>query len=169
MPHSKSHSHHPGLDPLALRHAFASFATGVTVITALDAQGVAVGMTANSFGSVSLEPPLVQWCLRVNSGLHRSFVEATTFAVSVLAADQEAVARQFASRSPDRFAGMDMIDTPGEPPLVRGALAHFVCKKVNDFRVGDHELFVGEVLRATAHDGSPLLFHGSKFTVLKSD
>ncbi len=169
MPHSKSVSSHLDLDPLALRHAFASFATGVTVITALDAYGNAVGMTANSFGSVSLDPPLVQWSLRINSGLHRSFVEAKQFAVSVLAANQEVVARQFASRSPDRFAGMDMIETPGEPPLVRGALAHFVCKKVNDYRVGDHELFIGEVLRATAHEGSPLLFHGSKFSVLRID
>jgi len=151
------------LDPLSLRHAFASFATGVTVITALDAHGAAVGMTANSFGSVSLEPPLVQWSLRVNSGLHRTFVEATGFSVSVLASHQAHIARQFASRAPDRFAGIELHEVAGEPPLIRGALAFFVCRKVNDYRVGDHELFVGEVLRAEAHDGQPLLFHGSKF------
>lgn len=158
MPPTKS-----PLDPLALRHAFASFATGVTVITARDAHGAVVGMTANSFGSVSLEPPLVQWSLRINSALHRSFVEATMFSVSVLAANQESVARQFASRSPDRFAGIELIEHGNEPPLLKGALAHFVCRKVNDYRVGDHELFVGEVLRASAHEGHPLLFFSSRF------
>lgn len=151
------------LDPLALRHAFASFATGVTVITARDELGSIVGMTANSFGSVSLDPPLVQWSLRINSALHRAFVETEMFSVSVLAADQEAIARQFASRAPDRFAGIETIQSGNEPPLIRGALAHFVCKKVNDYRVGDHELFVGEVVRASAHEGHPLLFFGSKF------
>ena len=157
------HSTKLALDPTALRHAFASFATGVTVITARDELGSAVGMTANSFGSVSLDPPLVQWSLRINSALHRSFIEAIMFSVSVLAADQEAIARQFASRMPDRFAGIQLIEQGKEPPLIAGALAHFVCRKINDYRVGDHELFVGEVLRASAHEGHPLLFFGSRF------
>ena len=151
------------LDPLALRHAFASFATGVTVITALDEHGGPVGMTANSFGSISLDPPLVQWSLRINSGLHRSFVDATHFSVSVLASHQRHIAQQFASRAPNRFAGIECTQNVGEPPLIRGALAYFVCKKIADHRVGDHELFIGEVLHASAHDGQALLFHGSKF------
>ncbi len=161
MPSSAAH-----LDPLALRHAFASFATGVTVITTLDELGNPVGMTANSFGSVSLDPPLVQWSLRVNSGLHRAFVDATMFCVSVLAAGQESVARRFASRVPDRFDGIEVVTAPNTPPLIRHALAHFVCRKVNDYRVGDHELFVGEVLRATTHEGNPLVFYNSKFSGL---
>ena len=161
MSHTSSH-----LDPLALRHAFASFATGVTVITTLDDLGNPVGMTANSFGSVSLDPPLVQWSLRVNSGLHRTFVDARMFCVSVLASDQEPIARRFASRVPDRFEGVDVIAAANTPPLIRHALAHFVCRKVNDYRVGDHELFVGEVLRATTHEGHPLVFHNSKFSAV---
>ena len=164
MPHTKSAL--AAIDPHVpdtLRHAFASFATGVTVITALDEHGAAVGMTANSFGSVSLDPPLVQWSLRVNSGLHRIFVDATHFSVSVLAAHQTHIARQFSSRAPDRFVDIALLEVTGEPPLIRGALAYFVCKKIAIHRVGDHELFVGEVLRASAHEGTPLLFHGSKF------
>ena len=167
MPHTKSDL--AALSPIdphvpdTLRRAFASFATGVTVITALDEHGAPVGMTANSFGSVSLDPPLVQWSLRVNSGLHRIFVDATHFSVSVLAAHQTHIARQFASRAPDRFVDIALIETTGEPPLIRGALAYFACKKVAVHRIGDHELFVGEVLRASAHEGTPLLFHGSKF------
>jgi flavin reductase (DIM6/NTAB) family NADH-FMN oxidoreductase RutF len=149
-----------------LRRAFANFATGVTVITALDEHGVAVGMTANSFGSVSLDPPLVQWSLRINSGLHRAFVHADQFCVSVLSQSQEHIARQFASRAPDRFDGIALLQAKDEPPLIAGAIAHFVCKKINDYRVGDHELFVGEVLRAHAAEGEPLIFHASKFTAL---
>jgi flavin reductase (DIM6/NTAB) family NADH-FMN oxidoreductase RutF len=155
-------------DPLALRHAFASFATGVTVITALDEQGVPIGLTANSFGSVSLDPPLVQWSLRINSGQHRAFVDAPMFCVSVLSNEQEAIARQFSSRVPDRFHDIELLQTANEPPLIAHAIAHFVCKKVNDYRIGDHELFVGEVLRASAFPGEPLLFHASKFKQLKA-
>jgi flavin reductase (DIM6/NTAB) family NADH-FMN oxidoreductase RutF len=147
----------------SLRTAFASFATGVTVITALDEQGAAVGMTANSFGSVSLDPPLVQWSLRINSGLHRTFIDADHFSVSVLSVAQENIARQFSSRAPDRFEGITLVETPNEPPLIANAIAHFLCRKVNDYRVGDHELFIGEVLRVETFDGEPLIFHASKF------
>jgi flavin reductase (DIM6/NTAB) family NADH-FMN oxidoreductase RutF len=157
----------PAIDPTALRAAFASFATGVTVITALDEHGAPVGLTANSFGSVSLDPPLVQWSLRINSGLHRAFVDATLFCVSVLTREQEAVARQFSSRAPDRFADVALLLTRGEPPLIADALAHFVCRKINDYRVGDHELFIGEVLRTQTFAGEPLLFHASKFKRLQ--
>ncbi len=155
------------LDPLALRAAFGAFATGVTVITALDDQGALVGMTANSFGSVSLDPPLVQWSLRLNSGLHRVFVNAARFSVSVLSAEQEHLARQFSSRAADRFEGVDLIVSANEPPLIAHAVANFVCKKVNDFRVGDHELFIGEVLRCQSFGGEPLVFHSSKFRALE--
>jgi flavin reductase (DIM6/NTAB) family NADH-FMN oxidoreductase RutF len=159
-------SAHRSIDSTTLRAAFASFATGVTVVTALDEHGAALGMTANSFGSVSLDPPLVQWSLRINSGLHRAFVHADHFCVSVLSAAQENIARQFSSRAPDRFEGVALLQTPNEPPLIANAIAHFFCRKVNDYRVGDHELFVGEVLRARTFEGEPLIFHASKFKTL---
>lgn len=81
--------------------------------------------------------------------------------------EQEAIARQFSSRAPDRFAEVELVHTIGEPPLVANALAHFVCRKINDFRVGDHELFIGEVLRTQTFDGEPLLFHASQFKRLQ--
>ncbi len=151
---------------MSLRSAFASFATGVTVITALDEHGAPIGMTANSFGSVSLDPPLVQWSLRINSGLHRAFVQVDRFNVSVLSSRQESIARQFASRAPDRFEGIALTHSPSEAPLIADAIAHFICRKVNDYRVGDHELFVGEVLRVQTFEGEPLIFHSSKFKAL---
>ena len=86
----------------------------------------------------------MQWSLRVNSGLHRALLTPRPSA-SALAADQEAIARRFASRVADRL-GVELIEAANTPPLIRHALAHFVCRKVNDYRVGDHELFVGEVL-----------------------
>jgi flavin reductase (DIM6/NTAB) family NADH-FMN oxidoreductase RutF len=155
------------LDTQSLRAAFGSFATGVTVITALDEHGAPVGLTANSFGSVSLDPPLVQWSLRINSGLHRSFVSASHFCVSVLTREQEQIAKQFSSRAPDRFEGIELVSHVGEPPLIANALAHFVCRKINDYRVGDHELFIGEVLRVKTFPGEPLVFHSSKFKRLE--
>jgi flavin reductase (DIM6/NTAB) family NADH-FMN oxidoreductase RutF len=158
----------PSYDASSLRHAFASFATGITVITTLDTQGTPVGLTANSFGSVSLDPPLVQWNLRINSGLHRSFVDAPMFCVSVLSKEQETIARQFSSRAPDRFTDVELVETAHEPPLIAHAIAHFVCRKVNDYRIGDHELFVGEVLRVKTFPGEPLVFHASKFRSLSS-
>jgi flavin reductase (DIM6/NTAB) family NADH-FMN oxidoreductase RutF len=162
LPIVKSHT----FDPLALRRAFGSFATGVTIITAIDDAGAPVGMTANSFGSISLDPPLVQWSLRINSGLHPVFVRAERFAVSVLRSDQESLARRFASRVADRFAGVDLVIASGggdSPPLIADAIAHFQCRKVNDIRVGDHELFIGQVLSVETRPGAPLLFFRSQF------
>ncbi len=162
LPIVKSHT----FDPLALRRAFGSFATGVTVITALDEAGAPVGMTANSFGSISLDPPLVQWSLRINSGLHPVFVRAERFAVSVLRSDQESLARRFASRVANRFEGVEMVVAPpgdDSPPLIADAIAHFQCRKVNDIRVGDHELFIGQVLSVETAPGAPLLFFRSQF------
>lgn len=162
LPIVKSHT----FDPLTLRRAFGCFATGVTVITALDEAGAPVGMTANSFGSISLDPPLVQWSLRINSGLHPVFVRAERFAVSVLRSDQESLARRFASRVADRFADVAVRLEPGDPeapPLIADAIAHFQCRKVNDLRVGDHELFIGQVLSVETTPGAPLLFFRSQF------
>ncbi len=104
----------------------------------------------------------------MNSGPHRTFVEARRFAVSVLAEDQEALARRFASRSADRFAGVAWHARTGEPPLLDGAIAHFLCTKTTDYRVGDHELFVGRVDEARFHPGQPLLFFHSRFEKLHS-
>jgi flavin reductase (DIM6/NTAB) family NADH-FMN oxidoreductase RutF len=163
----RSHPASQALDAQLLRAAFGSFATGVTVITALDEHGAPVGLTANSFGSVSLDPPLVQWSLRINSGLHRNCVNASHFCVSVLTREQEAIAKQFSSRAPDRFEGIELVTQIGEPPLIANALAHFVCRKINDYRVGDHELFIGEVLRVKTFPGEPLVFHSSKFKHLE--
>lgn len=162
LPIVKSHT----FDPLTLRRAFGSFATGVTIITTIDPDGKPVGLTVNSFGSVSLEPPLVQWSLRINSGLHRAFIRAERFAVSVLGAEQEPLARRFASRVADRFMGVQVLSDPTDaasPPLIAAAIAHFQCRKVEVIRIGDHDLLIGQVLSIQTAPGRPLLFYLSAF------
>lgn len=154
-------------DATRLRRAFGAFATGVTVVTAGGASPR--GMTANSFTSVSLDPPLVLLCIGRDAGMYRSLAEADTFAVSVLAAGQEDVARYFASRS--RPAGARQFDAVGSlpgresaAPLIAGAAAHFECAKWRTYDGGDHVIVLGRVLALDeAPECEPLVFHGGRF------
>lgn len=132
-----------------LRRAFGTFATGVTVVTV--GGDNPHGMTANSFTSVSLDPPLVLVCIDREAVMHRNLLARGCFGVSVLAADQEKVARQFASRwRPLGIAQFDAVDwRPGRltgAPLIMGALAHFECGLWRSYDGGDHTIFVGNLL-----------------------
>ncbi|MFB7453874.1 flavin reductase family protein [Streptomyces sp. NPDC056194] len=154
-------------DPAALRRAFGSFATGVTVVTVGGASPR--GMTANSFTSVSLDPALVLLCVGRDAVMNRVLAEADTFAVSVLGAGQEDVARHFADRSrPPGAAQFDAVDwLPGgaaAAPLIAGAAAHFECARWRTYDCGDHTIHVGRVLALDAlPDREPLVFHGGRF------
>ncbi|MEU5921291.1 flavin reductase family protein [Streptomyces sp. NPDC047141] len=154
-------------DPALLRRAFGSFATGVTVVTVGGSSPR--GMTANSFTSVSLDPALVLLCVGKDAVMNRVLSEAGTFAVSVLGAGQEDVARHFADRSrPPGAAQFDAVDwLPGAAaaaPLIAGAVAHFECARWNAYDVGDHTIHVGRVLALEAlPDREPLVFHGGRF------
>jgi flavin reductase (DIM6/NTAB) family NADH-FMN oxidoreductase RutF len=149
------------------REVMAQFATGVTVLTAGGRDGH--GMTANAFTSVSLEPPLVLCCVAKAARMHEVIMSARSFAVSVLAGDQQEVARHFAdSRRPRGQAQFDAIEWVRGPrtgtPLVAGALGWLECELVKVYGGGDHSIFVGEVLEATRGVGdSALLFHGGRF------
>ena len=128
-----------------LRDALGHFATGVTVVTTLDAQGAPVGLTISSFSPVSLNPPLILWSLVNTASSREAFLQHPRFAVNVLAADQHALALQFASRSPDRFNGVAVELSATGLPLLRGALAWFECKRFAEHLAGDHTIFIGEV------------------------
>lgn len=152
-------------DVLQLRRAFGAFATGVTVVTV--AGDTPHGMTANSFTSVSLDPPLVLVCVGRSAIMHGLLVEASHFGVSVLAAHQEAVARHFASRwRPTGIAQFDTVDwRPGRltgVPLINGALAHLECELWRSYDGGDHTIFVGSLLSLArpADQDALLFFHG---------
>jgi flavin reductase (DIM6/NTAB) family NADH-FMN oxidoreductase RutF len=140
------------------------FATGVTIVTARTAEGTLVGLTANSFNSVSLSPPLVLWSLSRRAGSMPALSTGSHYAINILAADQKALAEQFAAKGADRFAGVRFIDGIAGAPLIEGAVACFECFNRSRYDEGDHVIFVGEVERCSHREGAPpLLYHGGKF------
>jgi flavin reductase (DIM6/NTAB) family NADH-FMN oxidoreductase RutF len=151
--------------PRELRTALGRYTTGVTVITASTADGCRIGVTANSFTSVSLEPPLVAWCPAKRAPSLPDLERATHFAVNVLAADQHHLSTQFATPAPDKFAGVTTTEGLGEAPLIDGALARFQCRTVRWVDAGDHVICIGEVERFDTADGDPLVFHAGAYHV----
>ncbi len=140
------------------RRALGRFATGVTVVTTRTSAGRIEGLTANSFSSVSLDPPLVLWSLRRNAPSLAGFLEAGCFAINVLGTHQRRLCRHFATPHPDKFA-----DVPHRPglygcPLIENAIARFECRTEKVIEAGDHHIFLGRVERATHSDGEPLVF-----------
>lgn len=151
------------LPPGELRAALASFATGVTIVTCVDAQGHRVGLTCNSFNALSLEPPLVLWSLRRRNPYLRAFVGATHFAVNVLAEAQIELSRRFAHARGDRFAAGLWQPGLGGAPRLDGAIACFECQTVSHQDAGDHVLFIGRVRRLAHSAQAPLLFYGGHY------
>lgn len=154
-----------GFGPRELRSALGRYATGVTVITARAPGGRRIGVTANSFTSVSLEPPLVSWCPAKRAPSLPDLQQATHFAVNVLAADQHHLSGQFATAAPDKFAGVAVADGLGGVPLIEGALVRFECRTVRWVDAGDHLICLGEVERFDTGDGEPLVFHAGAYHV----
>lgn len=154
-----------GIDGRALRRALGQYATGVTVITARAESGRPVGVTANSFTSVSLEPPLVLWCLSRDAGCSTAFREAARFAVNVLSAQQHYLSRQFSTPANDKFSGVALLGDETGLPVIDGALAHFVCRVVRQFDAGDHTVILGEVESFDGQEGEPLVFHSGAYRV----
>jgi flavin reductase (DIM6/NTAB) family NADH-FMN oxidoreductase RutF len=145
------------------RGALGQFATGVTVVTTRGADGRKVGMTANSFTSVSMEPPLILWCPSKRAPSLTDFEDSTHFAINVLASDQHVLSRQFATPSDDKFAGADVVDGIAGIPVLKGAVATFQCRTIARHDAGDHVIYIGEVEKYEAAGGAPLVFHGGKY------
>ena len=152
-------------DSRAFRRALGNFATGVTVVTAADAAGNKVGVTANSFNSVSLDPPLVLWSLARQAPSVCDFQGASHFAIHVLAAGQHLLSRRFSTPQQDKFGGLDCAEGPAGVPLIDGVLARFVCRNVRQYDGGDHLIFIGQVERCERFDGEPLAFHAGYYQV----
>lgn len=143
------------------RASLGRFASGVTVITSKDGSGHLHAITVSAFCSVSLNPPLILACIDKNTGSHSALAETDSFAVNILAEDQQFVSDRCASYSPDKFdeikhhLGIDGL------PLIDDALANLECRLVNAHDNGDHTIFVGQIEQATVRDGEPLIyFHG---------
>lgn len=154
------------LTPAALRQSLGCFPSGVTVVTARAADGRPVGLTVNSFASLSLEPPLLLWSLANRSPNRQTFRQATHFAIHVLAAHQGDTALQFAnSRLPDKFQGVAMQPPlwAEAPPLLADSHALFLCESRDAIESGDHTLFIGRVQQHSRGAGAPLLFYRGQF------
>ena len=154
----------PGFSPAEFRTALGMFATGVTIVTARAPDGQWVGLTANSFNSVSLSPPLVLWSLSQVASAMDAFRDGSHYAINILAADQQALALRFATRGVDRFADVECTEGRCGAPLIAGSVASFECFNRSRYAEGDHVIFVGEVEHCTYRAGAaPLLFHGGRF------
>jgi flavin reductase (DIM6/NTAB) family NADH-FMN oxidoreductase RutF len=154
----------PNFSQKEFRSSLAMFATGVTIITARTPNGDLVGLTANSFNSVSLSPPLVLWSLSQSAGSMAPLSKGSHYAINILAADQKELAERFASKRDDRWTGVAFRDGANGAPILEGAAASFECFNRSRYEEGDHVIFVGEVERCSHRVGaSPLLFHGGRF------
>lgn len=157
----------PDFGERQFRDVLSEFATGVTIIATRDAEPSDpprfVGFTANSFNSVSLDPPLVSWCLARDATTLPAFEQCDRYAISVLGLDQSALARRFARPHTDRFEGVPYLLGWSGAPLIEGAVAWLECRHYSWQPTGDHTLFVGEVVRCSRAHGPGLVFHHGRF------
>lgn len=156
----------PDVDPAEFRQLLGRFATGVTVLTALDAAGRPHGMTANSLSSVSLQPPLILVAVEKIAALHPVILVAPYFVVNILAEGQETLSRRFARKEDDRFDGIGYAPTAVGVPILDGVLAHIECERTALHDAGDHTIVVGRVTGGAVKDGRPLAYFRSGYTGL---
>lgn len=150
-----------------LRDALGAFATGVTVVTVLAPDGRYVGLTVSSFNTVSLEPPLIVWSLSLASANLGAFRNTRHYAVNVLAHDQAWLSRRFATRSEDKFDGLDLRPGLGGLPLLPGCCAYFECRGEAQHAGGDHVVFIGRIERFVRLEKEPLVFHAGRYRRLR--
>jgi flavin reductase (DIM6/NTAB) family NADH-FMN oxidoreductase RutF len=154
------------LDQDAFRAVLGRFASGVTIVTVLGANGRDYGMTVSAFSSVSLEPPLVMVCIGEEASLKPMIAEATHYGVSILASDQEPLSRRFAAHG-ERFDGIGFTRGENGMALIDGALAFMECRIVARHRAGDHTVVIGEVEAASVEDARPLLYYRGGYAQLE--
>lgn len=157
------------IDAATYRRALGSFATGVAVITTNDSDGKAVGITVNSFNSVSLDPPLVLWSIANNASNYDTFVNAQGFAVNVLAVDQREICARFANSRSGDFDAFEFGESPTGLPLVPDCSAVFACETESVFAGGDHQIILGRVLEFEDHETDPLIFYRGHFRTSQQD
>lgn len=155
--------------PQDLRKILGQFLTGVTVVTTLDQDGMPVGFTANSFTSVSLDPPLILVCLSRSTGLAQIFGTVASFAVNILSKEQESISNSFASTKEDRFSEVAWQAKSTGSPIIGGSTAWLDCEIYDRLTAGDHIILLGRVVEAQMSDIEPLgYFQGDYCTVERS-
>lgn len=153
----------PIIDCGKFRRALGCFATGVAVVTALDAGGERAGITVSSFNSVSMDPPLVLWSIANNANTFDTFIGAEYFAVNVLTIRQQELSSRFASKGTDKFANLECRDGLHGVPILPEYAACFECRTEYQYGGGDHTIIVGRVLRLEDRDEDPLIFYRGHF------
>lgn len=154
-------------DTLAFRRSLGMFATGIAVVTTIGTDGRPLGLTINSFNSVSLKPPLILWSLAKAQSNRIAFEGCEHYAINVLSSGQQALSQRFASREADRFAGLDNLgEGIGGIPLLPDCLAWFECRNATRYEGGDHLIFLGEVVDFAKRDGEPLLYYSGAYRTL---
>lgn len=152
-------------DTRAFRQALGAFPTGVAVVTA--GEGKHIGITVNSFTSVSLDPPLVLWCIDRKSDRFHAFTQAQTFTISILGTAHEPVSARLARQGAHDLDGIELLPTELGPPALDDALAWFECERHAVHEGGDHAILVGRVLRFSRHEaGAPLIFFRGQYGAL---
>lgn len=154
------------LDPKAFRRALGNFATGVTVITAQDSAGHRVGVTANSFNSVSLDPALILWSIDKRSRSQEVFLNASHFTVNILSVDQIDVSNNFARPTEDKFATMTYTTGAGGSAVLENCAAHFECELYQTIDAGDHIILIGKVIHFSDNGKAPLLYHQGAYSAV---
>ncbi len=150
-------------DRRQFRNALSQFATGVTIITTRLGDGSFLGLTASSFNSVSLDPPLVLWSLASGASSLPVFTGNSHYVINVLAGNQQALAERFSQRIDNRFDGVEFELSRTGLPILKGAAAWFECHNRSRYPEGDHVIFVGEVEHCESNPQSALVFHGGRF------
>ena len=154
------------IDPRELRNVFGAFATGVTVITTKDATGKPFGLTANSYTSLSLDPPLVLVCVDKKVDCYACFEQSKVFVVNILSEGQDQLSTRFATKGIEKFAGVAVRQGTLGVPLLEGAVAHIECTLTSAYEGGDHTIYVGEIQSVAASGDRPLLFFKGKYSRL---
>lgn len=147
----------------SFKEVMGNYPTGVTVVTAFNEDGVPMGLTVNSFASVSLDPMLILWSIDKNVGTYDEFLKTDQFAVNILASDQGNLCTLFATRGEDRFAKCEWEKSALNLPVLSDTLATFQCKTYRQVDAGDHMILIGEVVDIRQEDKEPLLYHQRRF------
>ncbi len=151
------------VDKRALREVLGTFVTGVTIMTTVDSSGQLLGCTANSFSSVSLEPPLILWSQALNARSYSAFSECSRFVVNILSDDQRFLSQRFASDSENKFDGVEWEPGIGGLPVLVGVASYLECRKAASYPGGDHTIFLGEIENLQRFDQPPLVFGSGRY------
>lgn len=151
------------------KEVMGNYPTGVTILTTTDSEGTPLGLTVNSFASVSLDPLMILWSIDHRVSTIQSFVEGGKFAVHILAGEQQELCKTFASKNVDRFSNCTWQLSDNQLPIIEGAFAVMECKTFKTVEAGDHTILIGEVINIQKEDKEPMLYHRRHFGAIPAE